>query len=82
MYSPLYFIKLHNTRTHAHTHGMRFIISRLAGRREIKMARHIVCVLDRTVGHVSICWDYVSTFLCNKKALLKSAMWVTLALRG
>ena len=35
MYSPLYFIKLHNTRTHAHTHGMRFIISRPAGRREI-----------------------------------------------
>ena len=31
------------------------------------MARHIVCVLDRTVGHVSICWDYVSTFLCNKQ---------------
>ena len=30
------------------------------------MARHIVCVLDRTVGHVSFCWDYVSTFLCNK----------------
>ena len=33
---------------------------------DTKMARHIVCVLDRTVGHVSICWDYVSTFLCNK----------------
>ena len=31
-----------------------------------KMARHIVCVLDRMVGHVNICWDYVSTFLCNK----------------
>ena len=30
------------------------------------MARHIVCVLDQMVGHVSICWDYVSTFLCNK----------------
>ena len=27
------------------------------------MARHIVCVLDRTVGHVSICWDYVSIFI-------------------
>ena len=34
------------------------------------MARHIVCVLDRTVGHVSFCWDYVSTFLCNKNRLL------------
>ena len=33
------------------------------------MARHIVCVLDRMVGHVSICWDYVSTFLCNKMSL-------------
>ena len=27
------------------------------------MARHIVCVLDRTVGHVSFCWDYVSIFI-------------------
>ena len=27
------------------------------------MARHIFCVLDRTVGHVSICWDYVSIFI-------------------
>ena len=27
------------------------------------MARHIVCVLDRTVGHVSICWDDVSIFI-------------------
>ena len=35
MYSPLYFIKLHNTRTHARMHGMRFIISRPVGRREI-----------------------------------------------
>ena len=31
------------------------------------MARHIVCVLDRTVGHVSICWDYVSIFI-NKNS--------------
>ena len=28
-----------------------------------KMARHIVCVLDRMVGHVSFCWDYVSIFI-------------------
>ena len=27
------------------------------------MARRIVCVLDRTVGHVSFCWDYVSIFI-------------------
>ena len=27
------------------------------------MARHIVCALDRTVGHVSFCWDYVSIFI-------------------
>ena len=27
------------------------------------MTGHIVCVLDRTVGHISICWDYLSTFL-------------------
>ena len=40
------------------------------------MVRHIVCVLDRTVGHVSICWDYVSTFLCNKKrACLRPPHW-------
>ena len=30
---------------------------------KIKMARHIFCVLDRTVGPVSICWDYVSIFI-------------------
>ena len=33
-----------------------------------KMVRHILCVLDRMVGHKSICWDYVSTLLCNKGA--------------
>ena len=31
------------------------------------MARHIVCVFDRTVGPVSICWDYVSIFI-NKNS--------------
>ena len=31
------------------------------------MTRHIVCVLDRTLGHVSICWDYVSIFI-NKNS--------------
>ena len=28
-----------------------------------KMVRQIVCVLDGTVGHVRICWDYVSIFI-------------------
>ena len=40
------------------------------------MARHIVCVLDQTVGHVSICWDYVSTFLCNKNMCFASHLVV------
>ena len=43
------------------------------------MARHIVCVLDRTVGHVSFCWDYVSTFLCNKNSAYAVGWTVTLS---